>query len=208
MSLLNELDNVPKLLGNYQFLEHIGRGGMALVWKGIHIPSKLIVAIKIIPKSHLETSKKEMRFRREVELMKQMDHPLIVQLYQTLEDENNHYLIMEYLPNGNLDDYIKSRGPLPESMIGRLFSQIYSVLFYLHKTVKVSHRDLKAENILFDQNYNIRVIDFGLSTTFVDENTEFFTRCGSQCMYFLILSYSSQYYFNIDLCEGYHMNRC
>ena len=172
-------------IGPYTVTELIGEGGTSSVWKGFHTVSNLAVAIKIISKEYLKSETKVTRFTREIELLKSMEHPLIVDFYQHIEDEKNHYLIMEYLPNGSLDKYIKDNGPLSEQTTMKYFVQLFSVLSYLHKTVHIMHRDLKAENILLDSNYNIRIIDFGLSKQFEDESSVFRTLCGTSCMYFL-----------------------
>ena len=173
-------------IGPYTITELIGRGGSSSLWKGFHTVSKLTVAIKIISKDNLQSESKITRFMREISLLKKTEHPLIVDFYQHIEDDSNHYLILEYLPNGSLANYIQENGPLSEQTTLKYFMQIYSVLKYLHKTVHIVHRDLKAENILLDSNYNIRIIDFGLSKQFEDDSSVFRTLCGSTCMYFII----------------------
>ena len=171
-------------IGPYTMVQMIGTGASSTVWKATQNRSNFTVAIKVIPKENLSSPSKITRFTREIELLKRAEHPLIVDFYQHIEDEENHYVVMEYIPNGSLADYIQSNGPLTEQMTKRIFVQIFMVLSYLHQTVHIVHRDLKAENILLDKNMNIRIIDFGLSKSFEKDTAIFNTLCGSTCMYF------------------------
>jgi serine/threonine protein kinase len=86
---------------------------------------------------------------------------------------------MEFAENGNLLDYVNNNGRLSEDQARRYFAQLISVLEYLHRELKVAHRDLKCENVLLDRYNNIRVIDFGLSNQFTDINPRLSTACGS-----------------------------
>jgi len=169
---------VPLTLNNYKFVKLIGKGVYTQVWLAIHQSLQIPLAIKIVPKKVLCEEQNMIRFNREISILKQLDHPLVIQLFQVLDDKNNYYLVMEYAQNGDLFHFINSRGRLLEPVARRYFIQLISVLSYLHGTKKIAHRDIKAENILLDRYYNIRVIDFGLSNTY-DDNPTFSTLCGS-----------------------------
>lgn len=185
MSILEESEQFLKHVGPYTLLEEVGSGSTCTVWKAKHTVTQLIVAIKIIPKTKLSTPNKITRFIREIELLKKAEHPLIVEFYQHIEDEENHYLVMEYISNGSLASHIHETGPLSEQLSKKIFVQLFSVLEYLHKKLHIIHRDLKAENILLDEHLNIRVIDFGLSKEFSEDHEQFNSICGSKCTYFL-----------------------
>jgi serine/threonine protein kinase len=86
---------------------------------------------------------------------------------------------MEYCPNGNLSDLIKKYNKLDENTAMHIILQLLSALIYLHLTKHILHRDLKTKNIMFDQHYNIRLIDFGFSKQFEPENTVLHTNCGT-----------------------------
>jgi serine/threonine protein kinase len=86
---------------------------------------------------------------------------------------------MEYAQHGNLLNYINKRGRLTEELARRYFAELISVLDYLHNQSRVAHRDIKCENLLFDEHNNIRVIDFGLSNVFTPDNPKLQTACGS-----------------------------
>ena len=170
---------IPESLGNYKLQQKIGSGSFAEVWLAVHEKTNKTVAVKIISKSKFNETKHVTRFNREVAFMKQIDHPLIAQLFQVMEDEKNHYLIMEYCSGPNLLQYINSDGKLEETLARQYFLQLVSVVEYLHTEKNIIHRDLKAENILLDRNYNIRLIDFGLSNSFTPDNQNLVTACGS-----------------------------
>jgi len=171
--------SIPSEIGPYVLSQQIGSGTFASVWKGRHKILGNNIAIKAIPKNNLTDSQKVTRFAREVNLLKQMDHPMISQLYSVMENDHYHFLIMEYVENGDLLSFVNKNGKLIDPIARRYFMQLISVLEYLHKEKKIAHRDLKAENIMLDRYYNIRVIDFGLSNSFSDEKPDLNTACGS-----------------------------
>lgn len=117
--------------------------------------------------------------QREIAIMKKCDHPFIVSLYNTYEDDDCVYLVMEYMKNGSLFDYIRDYEVVPEGTARRLFTELLIAIQYIHSKLKVVHRDLKAENIMLDENYNARLIDFGLCNVFDDDENQFSTKCGS-----------------------------
>lgn len=175
----SEGDTIPREIGNYDLIKQIGVGSFSYVYLAVHKICKVEVAIKIIPKKRIASSMNTIRFEREVSTLKQLDHPLIAQLFETLEDDLFHYFVMELAKNGDLLSYINKVGKLNEISAKQYFVQILSVLEYMHKVKKVAHRDLKAENILLDENDNVRIIDFGFSISFTDDNPNLQTKCGS-----------------------------
>ena len=168
-----------KQIGSYLFEEIIGFGPYSTVWKGIHKELKKEVAIKVIPKIFLNNKEKITRFHREINFLKGLNHPLIIKLYFVTEDDDFHYLVMEYASNGDLRSHINSNGAIAEILVRRYFLQLLEVIYYLHKEKKIVHRDIKSENILFDKYFNIRLVDFGLSKSFIDEEPSYNSICGS-----------------------------
>uniref|UniRef100_A0A8C9MYC9 non-specific serine/threonine protein kinase n=1 Tax=Serinus canaria TaxID=9135 RepID=A0A8C9MYC9_SERCA len=122
------------------------------------------VAIKIIDKSQLDAVNLE-KIYREVQIMKMLDHPHIIKLYQVMETKSMLYLVTEFAKNGEIFDYLASHGRLSEAEARRKFWQILSAVEYCHSR-KIVHRDLKAENLLLDNNMNIKIagipLDFGV----------------------------------------------
>lgn len=169
----------PFTIGNYKLTQFIGSGSFATVWLGEHKITNQKVAVKVICKSNLNSGQNLSRFKREIDLLKQIDHPFIVQLFDVIEDDEAFYLIMEYVEKGSLFSRINSEGRLNEDVARRYFCQILSALNYLHNEKFIVHRDLKPENILIDKYDNIRIIDFGLSNQFSCADPNLNTSCGS-----------------------------
>jgi serine/threonine protein kinase len=117
------------------------------------------------------------QINREISFLKMLNHPLVVSFYETTEDENNFYIIMEFLENGSLIDLIHKNDNFPESVAQRYFAEIFGSIEYLHAEMRISHRDLKPENIMLDGHDHVRIIDFGLSHCFNLEDDTFRTKC-------------------------------
>ncbi|OHS97300.1 CAMK family protein kinase [Tritrichomonas foetus] len=166
-------------IGSFILEKEIGSGAFASVWRGHHKISNSVVAIKTITKASLETEVAKTRLVREIALLKSMDHPFISEFFSCIEDSDYYFVVMEYVENGNLLDYVNNNGRLSEDQARRYFGQLVSCLDYLHFVKKVAHRDLKCENILLDTHNNIKLIDFGLSNAFTDFQPQLKTACGS-----------------------------
>ncbi|XP_074603308.1 MAP/microtubule affinity-regulating kinase 3-like isoform X1 [Brevipalpus obovatus] len=180
-----EIDNLrirnPKTpdyhhIGRYRLSKTIGKGNFAKVKLGKHMPTGIEVAIKIIDKSVLNQSSLQKLFR-EVRIMKMLDHPNIVKLYQVIETEKTLYLVMEYASGGEVFDYLVAHGRMKEKEARAKFRQIVSAVQYCHSK-RIIHRDLKAENLLLDSEMNIKIADFGFSNEF-NPGQKLDTFCGS-----------------------------
>ena len=166
-------------LVNYEIKKVIGKGTFGKVKLAIHKKTGEKVAIKILEKSKIQDQGDRERISREIHILKIIRHPNIVQLYEIFEDEEKLYLIMEYMPNGELFDHIVKSKKLKENEASRFFQQIIEGIEYIHK-LKIVHRDLKPENLLLDDKFNIKIVDFGLSNLY--KNSEKLgTACGSPC---------------------------
>lgn len=163
-------------IGKYRLLKTIGKGNFAKVKLAKHIPTGKEVAIKIIDKTQLNPGSLQKLFR-EVRIMKTLDHPNIVKLFQVIETEKTLYLVMEYASGGEVFDYLVLHGRMKEKEARAKFRQIVSAVQYCHQK-KIIHRDLKAENLLLDSEMNIKIADFGFSNEFVPGN-KLDTFCGS-----------------------------
>jgi len=169
-----------KNVGDYVFDAEIGSGAYAIVWKGHHVRNGIPVAIKVIRKSSVQDYHSKIRLQREISIMRKLNHSCIVTLFDVFEDIENYYLIMEFLSNGSVLDLVNEKGKLTEKEARHIFLQVVSGLNYLHNILKVAHRDIKCENVLLDDNNDAKIVDFGLSNTFLYELDSLNTKCGSK----------------------------
>ncbi|XP_030376189.1 serine/threonine-protein kinase MARK2-like [Scaptodrosophila lebanonensis] len=162
--------------GVYKIIKTLGKGNFAKVKLALHVPTGREVAIKVIDKTQLNSSAKQ-KLYREVRIMKLLNHPNIVRLFQVIESERTLYLVMEYASRGELFDHLVKNGRMRERDARVIFRQLVSAIQYCHSKFVV-HRDLKAENLLLDQNMNIKIADFGFGNTY-DPKSQLETFCGS-----------------------------
>ncbi|XP_063714547.1 serine/threonine-protein kinase MARK2-like isoform X3 [Symsagittifera roscoffensis] len=164
------------IIGKYKLGKTIGKGNFAKVKLAKHLPSDKDVAVKIVDKNKLNASSLT-KLHREVKIMKMVEHPNIVRLYEVIEERNFMYLIMEYASGGEVFDYLVAHGRMKEKEARVKFRQIVSAIQYCHAK-NIIHRDLKAENLLLDHEMNIKIADFGFSNEF-SIGTKLDTFCGS-----------------------------
>ncbi|XP_058847877.1 MAP/microtubule affinity-regulating kinase 3 isoform X3 [Acipenser ruthenus] len=174
-SIASCADEQPHI-GNYRLLKTIGKGNFAKVKLARHILTGREVAIKIIDKTQLNPTSLQKLFR-EVRIMKILNHPNIVKLFEVIETDKTLYLIMEYASGGEVFDYLVAHGRMKEKEARSKFRQIVSAVQYCHQK-HIVHRDLKAENLLLDADMNIKIADFGFSNEFTLGN-KLDTFCGS-----------------------------
>lgn len=163
-------------IGKYRLMKTIGKGNFAKVKLAKHVPTGREVAIKIIDKTQMNPSSLQKLFR-EVRIMKILDHPNIVKLFEVIETEKTLYLVMEYASGGEVFDYLVAHGRMKEKEARAKFRQIVSAVQYCHQK-HIVHRDLKAENLLLDGDMHIKIADFGFSNEFIP-GSKLDTFCGS-----------------------------
>uniref|UniRef100_A0A8C5XMM9 non-specific serine/threonine protein kinase n=1 Tax=Microcebus murinus TaxID=30608 RepID=A0A8C5XMM9_MICMU len=139
-SIASCADEQP-VIGNYRLLKTIGKGNFAKVKLARHILTGREVAIKIIDKTQLNPTSLQKLFR-EVRIMKILNHPNIVKLFEVIETEKTLYLIMEYASGGEVFDYLVAHGRMKEKEARAKFRQIVSAVQYCHQK-RIVHRDLK-----------------------------------------------------------------
>ena len=143
--------------------KRIGKGSFSTIYKGYHKFSKKHYAIKEIA---IDKHKNKSHIKREFDLMKKINHKHIVKLHDFIIDTNydNIYFILDYYSNGDLSKFIKNK-ILKEKYCKKYMFQLSLGLKYLLNN-QILHRDLKPQNILLDDNYNIKIADFGFARTF------------------------------------------
>ncbi|CAD8043778.1 unnamed protein product [Paramecium primaurelia] len=168
-----------RMIGNYVIGKTLGFGTFGKVKMAIHEQSGEKVAIKILEKDRIVETADVERVQREIHILKLVRHPHIIQLYEIIETPKHIFLVMEMVNGGELFDYIVKNTKLEEVEACKLFQELIAGIEYLHK-IRVVHRDLKPENLLLDKSKNLKIVDFGLSNTYKNEEL-LKTACGSPC---------------------------
>jgi len=166
-------DLVGQYIGRYHILERLGEGGMATVYKAFDTRLEADVAIKVIrmdelPPKVLDRALK--RFAREAKALARLTHPNIVRVIDAGEHEGAPYLVMPYLPGGNLKQVLRERGQLPWQEALQLLIPVARALGYAHRQGMI-HRDVKPSNILITEDGELILTDFGIAKILSDEDT-------------------------------------
>ena len=159
--------------------ETLSEGTFGKVKLGEYIPKKEKVAIKILEKEKMKDKSDLIRVKREFDMTSKFNHLNVIFINEIFETAYDFYIVMEYCERGDFYDYIYKKKRLSEKEASFFFYQIINGLEYIH-SLGIVHRDLKPENILLTSNYLIKIIDFGLSNYFNENNNELLTTaCGS-----------------------------
>ncbi|CAL9737314.1 serine/threonine-protein kinase Kin4p [Monosporozyma servazzii] len=158
-------------------------GKVKLGWTKDVDPNKISkqVAIKLIRRDNIKDNPdKEMKIFREINALKHLKHPNIINLEEILQNSKYIGIVLEYASGGEFYRYIQRKRRLKEPNACRLFAQLISGVNYMHYKGLV-HRDLKLENLLLDKNENLVITDFGFVNEFSPQNQLMKTSCGSPC---------------------------
>ena len=162
--------NRRALTEEYEPEGQLGEGGYGQVYLVRHKKMNLLRAMKVIS---VKSKTSEKKTDEEIELLKQLDHPNIVKLFEYFSDDDKYYLITEYCKGGDLFDLIKKKRTFSELSASYIMFQIFRALIYCHNTHHLVHRDIKPENIVVfrknnatDDLYDVKLIDFGISKIF------------------------------------------
>ena len=162
--LISEVKKNP--FDNYEITKSIGDGAFGQVFEVKHKISGSIRAMKVIKKD--ESTNNDEEVLNEINILKRMDHPNVIKIFEFYIDKENYYLITEYCNGGDLFEIAKDI-KLSEIQVAYIMYQVFSALNYCHK-MKIIHRDLKPENILITKNEDnfirIKICDFGTSQIF------------------------------------------
>lgn len=151
------------IAGRYQVGNLIGRGGMGHVYRGVDLYTGEIVAIKELHRHIVEENPDLVdRFKREGEALRQLDHPNIVNVMATIEHDNTHYLVMEYISGGSLRELIDEQGRLPVEVVLNVALDLADALTRAHR-MNIIHRDIKPDNVLLAEDGTPRLTDFGVA---------------------------------------------
>ena len=152
---------LPERIGPYTILREIGRGGMAVVYLARHVATHEQVALKVLPRQFTFDPDFLERFRREAQTARGLNHPAIVAVLDHGDDDDQPYIAMRYLSGGTLAERMQ-RSRITDDRIREVVRQLASALDHIHAAGLI-HRDLKPNNILFDEYDNAYLADFGVA---------------------------------------------
>ena len=168
---LKERDNkqlIGSTLDDYEILNLLGNGSFGYVFKVSFKANNKVYAMKII-EFHNMSEEVKTKNKNEVKFLEKLEHPHVVKIYYSFEENDKLYIILDYINNGDVEILINSYKTLniniPEELIWNLLLQSLSGLTYIHEK-GVMHRDIKPRNLLLDNNMSIKLADFGVSALF------------------------------------------
>jgi serine/threonine-protein kinase len=159
-------------LGRYKLLGHIGTGGMSSVYLAEHTLMQRLVAIKVLPQKRVNEADSSYlpRFYREARAAAALHHPNIVIAHDVDNEDDTHYLVMEYVEGRDLQLTVKEDGPLPYETAANYIAQAALGLHHAHENGLI-HRDVKPANLLVDKRGVVKILDLGLAQ-FTEESLQ------------------------------------
>jgi len=153
---------IGKVIDNYRILESLGIGGMGVVFKAINIKIDKLVALKMIAPGMAMNEKFIRRFQSEAKALAKLADPNIVSIYDLRSDNDQYFIVMEYVNGKNISDLIRLNGAfsIPQSV--HILKQILTAVGHAHKS-GIIHRDLKPNNIMLTKENMVKITDFGLA---------------------------------------------
>lgn len=171
--IVNRVDGLPS--ENYDIKKRLGEGSYGVVWRVEHRQTGLPRAMKKIIKNPKSRKESEAEILNEIDILKRMDHPNIVKIFEFYNTPEGYYLITEYCGGGELFQEIVDHAPFSELIAASIMYQIFSAVNYCHN-INIIHRDLKPENILIEKKeakkYDIKIIDFGTAKLYEKNKSE------------------------------------
>ncbi|MEK7486938.1 MAG: FHA domain-containing serine/threonine-protein kinase [Planctomycetota bacterium] len=172
-------------LGPYQNIETIGSGSFGTVYKSFHKNWQMLLALKVFTRGQEPTHNFMGRFLREADLLKRLNNPFLIRLYDAGEIQQEgttfNYMAMEYFPGVNLTDHLTTHLKISWQKVLKILIQTAEALEHMH-SYEVIHRDIKPDNILYNDVKEVaKIIDLGLGKCITDEERTTFciTRTGS-----------------------------
>ncbi|XP_077237569.1 CBL-interacting serine/threonine-protein kinase 9-like [Tasmannia lanceolata] len=167
-------------VGKYEFGRVLGEGSFGKVYLARNMETGEKRAIKVFNKDRVVKDKMMEQIKREISTMKLVNHPNIVHLYEVMASKTKIFFVLEYVNGGELFNKIARHGKLREEEARKYFQQLINAVDYCHSK-GVYHRDLKLENLLLDEDDNLKISDFGLSALSqqIREDGLLHTTCGT-----------------------------
>jgi predicted ATPase len=158
------MSNTDMLVGQrYRILKTIGTGGMGVVYQALDIETNQLIALKLLkPEVLIYNPDLLERFKREGEALSQLNHPNIVKMLTAFEENNQHYIVMEYVSGGSLANFLAKQPRPPINYIVKVALEVADALSRAHH-LKIIHRDIKPDNVLLAEDGTPRLTDFGIA---------------------------------------------
>lgn len=154
-------EDVAFSLNDLQTLKVLGHGSGGTVNKALHVPSKRVVALKVITLDIKESVRKQIILELKTLYRNQSEY--VVSLYDAFYTEGSIFIALEYMDGGSLADLLKASGKISERVLANVTTQVLRGLVYLHKSLHLIHRDIKPSNLLLNTKGKIKIADFGVS---------------------------------------------
>ena len=159
--------NVGSKLSDFTVVKNLGEGHFGSVKLVTSKLTNKLYAMKEINSSRYKTEKQRQVVMKEIKLLENLHHPHVITYFNSFRENNNFYIIIEYINGGSLEDLlidnIKQKKVLSEKLVWDLLVQALSGLLYLHEQRKIIHRDIKPDNLLLDSEGHLKISDFGVS---------------------------------------------
>lgn len=149
-------------LGRYKLMGHIGTGGMSSVYLAEHTRMHDLRAIKVLPKRRVNDATYLARFRLEAKAIASLNHPNIVRAYDIDDENDQHYIVMEYVDGDDLQAIVRREGQMELTRAVSYIRQAADGLQHAHDRGLI-HRDVKPANLLVDSKENVKILDLGLA---------------------------------------------
>ena len=160
---------VGEKINQYEILKKLGAGGQGTVYKALDTKLDRTVVIKVLPPELTSKTANFTRFEREAKLCSQLDHPNICTIYDYHEDNGTFYIAMQYIAGKNVRELVNGR-PLELTTALQIEAQVCDALSYAHSK-NIIHRDVKAGNVMVNDDGQVKILDFGLAKLLQDEPT-------------------------------------
>lgn len=158
----NDKEKQNRLSGRYEIIEQVGIGGMSCVYKAYDSKRKKIVAIKVLKDELSLDPEFVAKFKSEALSCKEIRHENVISAYDVVDEENLHYIVMEYVEGTTLNKYIKEKGKLSNEETVKISLQVAKGIQAAHKK-GIIHRDIKPQNIVIDEKNIAKITDFGIA---------------------------------------------
>ena len=169
------MSDLPEVIGNYKIVSEIARGGMGIVYKAIHPSLKRHVIIKKLSIRGNNSIKE--RFKREAQILLDLNNPNIVHLFDYFTEGPYHYIVLEFVDGMSLDKLLKKQIMLSPQVAMLIFRDSLRALKFAHDN-GVVHRDIKPGNILISRHGDIKLADFGIASSEREEEDTSLTTSG------------------------------